>query len=152
MHTIYPYTSFALQNLEILERYVDTAGDICKNVVDLFIASTNQAVMSSHEAAVRLGLEESHVEPDALASAETACTVEHRGIQQMLDGSIVEQDNSSTIDLSAATASDLSGAAFVPSQELESCAFSTVQVGCRRLSNCHKNAQNSHLRHHQVEP
>jgi hypothetical protein len=96
---------------------IEKGGDFCGRVVDLAVEVSNNIVLASFNTAKRIGLEAiTLLYSDLIISADSACTVAHRGMQQLLDGAVATMDSSSTIDLSAAAAEDPSGTLSLHSQ------------------------------------
>jgi hypothetical protein len=94
----------------LLRDEVETGGDICGVVVNLAVEVANYAVLASFNAAKQVGLEAiTLIHHDLLFSADSACTVAHRGMQQLLEGEVSSLNSSSTIDLSAAAPEHPSG-------------------------------------------
>jgi hypothetical protein len=95
----------------LLREDIDTGSDFCGRVVKLAVKVSNDIVLASFNAVKRIGLEAiTLLYHDFIISADSACTVAHRGMQQLLDGIVASKDSSYTIDLSAATAEHPSGA------------------------------------------
>jgi hypothetical protein len=98
----------------LLKDEVETGGDICGVVVNLAVQVANHAVLASFNAAMQIGLEAITLNHhDSLFSADSACTVGHRGLQQLLEGKVASLNSFSTIDLSAAVAEHPSGTLFL---------------------------------------
>jgi hypothetical protein len=102
--------SGVLQMEGLLREEVETGGDICGLVVDLAVEVANYIVLASFNAAKQIGLESiTLLGNHLLTTADSACTVAHRGMQQLLDAGLSSVQSSSTIDLSAAAAEHASG-------------------------------------------
>jgi hypothetical protein len=101
-----------MQMQGLLRQDIGTGGDFCGRVVDLAVEVSNYVVLESFHAAEHIGLEAiTLLYQDLILSADSACTVAHRGMQQLLAGEVASMDSSSTIDLSAAAASAAAAAA-----------------------------------------
>jgi hypothetical protein len=89
----------------LLREDIEKGGDFCRLVVDLAVEVANNVVLESFSAAKQIGLDSiTLLFQDLVMSADSACTVAHRGMQQLLDGEFASMDSASTIDLSAAAA------------------------------------------------
>jgi hypothetical protein len=94
----------------LLQKESEKGGDICHLVVGLAIEVANDIVLESFRAAKQVGTEAmTLLYQDSVLLADSACTVAHRGMQQLLEGEVASLDSSSTIDLSAAAAKHPSG-------------------------------------------
>jgi hypothetical protein len=93
----------------LLREDIGTGGDFCGLVVDLAVEVANNVVLESFRMAKQIGLEAiTFLHQDLLLLTDTACTVAHRGMQQLLS-EFASLNSSSTIDLSAAAAEHPSG-------------------------------------------
>jgi hypothetical protein len=138
----------------LLREEMQKGGDFCGLVVDLAIEVANNIVLESLSAAKQIGLEAmTMLYQDIVLSADSACTVAHRGMQQLLDGELASMDSSSTIDLSAGTAGQPSGTHPLHNHanctaECFDASFSTTRVPsclftCRRSDDCLQEAIHS---------
>jgi hypothetical protein len=99
-----------MQMQGLLRDDIEKGGDFCRLVVDLAVEVSNNVVLESFSAAKQIGLKSmTLLFQDLVLSAESACTVAHRGMQQLLDGEVAAMDSSSTIDLSTAAVEQPSG-------------------------------------------
>jgi cysteine sulfinate desulfinase/cysteine desulfurase-like protein len=94
----------------LLSEEIGKGGDFCGRVVKLAVEVANNIVLASFNTVQRIGLEViTLLHHDLIISADSACTVAHRGMQQLLDGVVASKDSSSTIDFSSAAAEHSSG-------------------------------------------
>jgi hypothetical protein len=99
-----------MQMEALLREEIATAGDFCRQVVDLAVEVASYVVLASFTAAKQIGLQSlTLLHQDLISSADSACNIAHRGMQQLLEGEVAAMDSSSTIDLSAASAERPSG-------------------------------------------
>jgi hypothetical protein len=116
--------SAGMQIEGLLRKDIGTGGDFCGLVVDLAVRVANNVVLASFNAAKQIGLESiTLLHQDLILPADSACTVAHRGMQQLLEGEVASMDSFSTIDLSV-FASHPSGTCLLHSHDIcsaESC-------------------------------
>jgi hypothetical protein len=116
-----------MQAEALLREDIGKGGDFCGLVVDLAVEVANTVVLASFSAAKQVGLEVIiSLQQDLILTADSACSVAHRGMQQLLEGEVASMDSSSTIDLSEAAAERPSGA--LP---LDTHAMCTADTFCR---------------------
>jgi hypothetical protein len=102
-----------------LREDIETGGDFCGLVVDLAFEVDNNIVLASYNAAKQIGLEAiTLLHQDLILSADSACTVALRGMQQLLEGKLASMDSSARIDLSAATSQHTSGTCLLHTQSI----------------------------------
>jgi hypothetical protein len=137
----------SIQMEALMREEIRTAGDFCRQVVDLAAEVSRTVVPASFSAAKLIGLEGiTLLHQDLISSADSACSIAHRGMQQLLEGEVAAMDSSSTIDLSAAAAERPSGT--LPLNTYATCAAelfaafsSALQVlpsvyTCRQSADC----------------
>jgi hypothetical protein len=111
----------------LLRDEIVTGGNFCRLVVDLAVEVAHYVVMASFSAAKRIGLESiTLLHQNLVFTAESACTVAHRGMQQLLEGKVAAMDSSCTIDLSAAAAAEHNSGTL----PLHTHAICTADVAC----------------------
>jgi hypothetical protein len=89
---------------------LETRGNLYDLIVDLAVEVANNEVLESFSMAKQIGIVAiTCLHQDLLLSADTACTVGHRSMQQLLNSEIASLNSSSTIDIFAAAAEHPSG-------------------------------------------